>query len=171
MMEVEPSQKICIGQVKEIHLPQGWSKVEQPTADVSSLVVFTPAHELTSQLGFYYRGKPISQDDGAAFEKLLSEHKRALLPNELEKLRYVLADLADLEQFRIRSAEITNLSGRNVLVVEGRWLVSDSDTYEIFINAGDAGTIVQQIYFIAPKDKFYRQIKLIKEALKSIQWL
>jgi hypothetical protein len=158
------------GQIKNICVPDGWSCAQQNNADLSSLVIFTPPDDLSVQLGFYYRGLPISARAGIAFQQLLQTEKEKLSADDLDQIKIVLADVSDQCLFQIFSATTTKLSDRPVLIVQGRWQANQYESYEIFIDAAAQGTVVQQIYFVAPKDKFEALLPAIKQCLASISW-
>jgi len=160
-----------IGQIKDMQVPEGWSRTEQNNVDLSSMIIFTPSDDLEVQLGFYYRGTPISVRDGQAFRALLQTDKGSLAQDDLAGIRNVLADIADDSRFHIFSAGTSTFNGRRVLVVQGRWQANQYESFEMFIDAGKDGTVVQQIYFVAPPDKFDALLPSIKECLDSICWV
>lgn len=171
MTQAKLPESLSFGQVKQISLPAGWLKVPLTTDGLSSLEVYSPADSEKSQLAFYYRGTPLSQDVGEAFQAVLDENKGMLLARDLDNIRYILNERADPEKFQISSVETTSLNGRVLLVVQGRWLSKDTYSYELFIDAGQSGAIVQQIFFLAPKEQYHLHISEVKESLKSIQWV
>lgn len=171
MIDTAPRETCCIGQIKEIEIPNGWFKLPAADNGFDDLVAYSPALTDKSKLAFYYRGKPLSQDSGTAFEAVLQRNKGVLLPMDLDNVRWVLDELGDPEKFQISSAETMDLNGRVILLVQGRWLRDDFYSYDLFINAGDSGTIVQQVFFIAPKDQYFQHLSQVKDALKTVQWL
>ena len=170
MMKTESWTEFSIGQIKRIRIPTDWLKVEQNNPDLSSLVVFHPPSNPMVQLGFYYRGRPLSQSIGEAFQSLLSADARDLTPSQLTPIAAVLDDVFSIEQFHLAGASVQNISGRNVLAVKGRWLSTENESYEIFIDAGRTGTVVQQVYFVAPASEFVQYIDAVMESINALEW-
>ncbi len=169
MKTVESSQKFSIGQIKEISLPQNWIKVNEQNCE-EDLVVFTNSDDVATQIGFYYRGKPISHSEGRVLEQCLQKEQILSLDN-LDSLKSVLADFSYAEKFLLQSIVTSNLNGRIVLIVQGAWMKSQSLNYEILINASGDGTVVQQVFFKAPADVFTRQLPAIKQIFDTIVWI
>jgi hypothetical protein len=118
-----------------------------------------------------WRPHSVSRSDGEAFQALLQADKGSLTAPDLASIKNVLADVADDLQFQIFSATTSNFNGRIALVVQGRWQANQYESFEIFIDAANKGTVVQQVYFVAPPDKFEALLPSIKECLASICWV
>ncbi len=170
-MKLQPTEKCFFGQIETNELPAGWSRTSAIAEGIASLAVFTPSDEPNVQLAFYYRGMPISQQFGEAFKNVLEKNQGVLLPRDLESISYILNDRKNSDKYQMTSAETVNLNGRIVLLVQGSWLGTNAASYEVFINAGRSGCLVQQIAFVAPKESFHRHVQKVKYSLKTIQWL
>lgn len=169
-MKLQPTEKCFFGQIESIDLPAKWSRTNVTAEGIASLAVFTPSDEPNAQLAFYYRGMPISQQFGEAFKNVLEKNPGVLLPRDMDSISYILNDRKDSDKYQMTSVETINLNGRIVLLVQGSWSGTDATSYEVFINAGRSGCLVQQIAFVAPKESFHRHVQKVKESLKTIEW-
>lgn len=165
------TQRLSIGQISDMQLPDGWVKVEQDDSDLSSLILFTPPDDQRAQLGFYYRGIPISPRSGEKFRSLLRQNPGIVSGDQLDELYEVLGDLAAMDEFVLSSVSTFVLNGRTVLLAEGRWVSTEYDSYELLIDAGQGGAVVQQVYFIAPPARFEVLLPTITRCIATIDWV
>jgi hypothetical protein len=167
----EMTQRFSIGQINDMQVPDDWVKVEQDDPDLSSLILFTPPDDQSAQLGFYYRGIPISPRSGEKFRNLLQENPGILSGEQIDELDEVLGDLAAVDKFVLSSVSTLPINGHTVLLTEGRWLSTEYDSYELLIDAGQGGAVVQQVYFVAPPAQFEALIGMIKNCISTIDWV
>ncbi|MFZ0714242.1 hypothetical protein [Mycobacterium sp.] len=154
-----------------MQLPDDWVKVEQDDPDLSSLILFTPPDDQRAQLGFYYRGIPISPRSGEKFRNLLQQNSGVLSGEQVDELHEVLGDLAAVDEFVLSSVSTFVLNGRTVLLVEGSWVSTKYDSYELLIDAGQGGAVVQQVYFVAPSARFDALLPTITSCIATIDWV
>lgn len=166
------TQRFSIGQISDMQVPDDWVKVEQGNpGDLSSLILFTPRDDQSAQLGFYYRGTPISPRSGEKFRNLLRENSGVLSGDQVDELKEVLGDLAAMDKFVLSSASTVVLNGRTVLLTAGSWLSTGYDSYELLIDAGQGGAVVQQVYFVAPSAQFEALLPTITSCIATIDWV
>jgi hypothetical protein len=67
-------------------------------------------------------------------------------------------------------AATRDINQRRVLLVEGTYTESGEDVHAVHIDGDGAGSIIQEIYFQAPKKEYPLHFAEASAALKSIQW-
>jgi hypothetical protein len=140
------------------------------TSHSFSLREFKPANTEDVRLCLYYRGQPISDSAGQTIQAVLGEKPHSLTTREIADLNEVLDDIAYPELFSILSIRTDDLNGKRILLVEGRWLKEQWDTYSLFISCNESGTIIQQVYFLAPVRQYANFIAMVKRCLGAIEW-
>lgn len=116
-------------------------------------------------------GEPLRDAQQAkAFHDILSATPHQLGASEFKSIPEVLQDKANPADFGILSARTQNLSGKNVLIVEGRYKALQQDAYHIYVDSDGTGSNVQEVFYQAPKDKYPAHLKEAKDSFNSIQW-
>ena len=131
---------------------------------------FHPADESTVRLVFFFRGERTSPEAAERFQSILLKGTHVLSLSELKSLKEIMRDKGEAQKFKIFVGATRELNGTKVLVVEGRYLDSQSEVHAIFIDGDGTGLIVQEIYFVAPKGKYPRYFAEATATFKSIQW-
>jgi len=162
------------GQISEMSLPGAWVETGPYSfaggIGTRSFRGIHPPEHPKAILGFYYRGLPVSEEAGDHFHTILAEPPHVLGAAELESLSEVLRDKAWIVDFAKSSARTENINGKQILVVEGRYLGIQEDSCHFFVDALGDGRVVQEIYYQAPKDIYARYLKEAQDSLKSIKW-
>jgi hypothetical protein len=160
------------GQIKKLVLPKGWSEtnLERKNGHAFSLREFSPQTDTEVRLCLYYRGAPFQDQTGTSFKSILKEPAHSLSAKEVRNLADILEDVCDPGSFKPLAIHTQELNGKPVLLVEGRWLKQEWDTYSLYVSADDTGCVVQQIYLLAPTSSFPKYINEIKERLRRIEW-
>ncbi|MBX3135959.1 hypothetical protein KF707_06965 [Candidatus Obscuribacterales bacterium] len=160
------------GQIKRLLLPAGWTETATTGSDnhEQSLREFSPQDSEDTRLCFYYRGFPYELPTGAAFKAVLEAPPHSLPAKEIKSIAGMLEEICQPDSFKPLAIHTQVTGGRTLLVVEGRWLRQEWDTYSLYIAADDSGCVVQQIYFLAPTSSYPKYVKEIKECLRNIEW-
>src|SRR4030095_14258449 len=160
------------GQVKRMTLPGGWQEreIDLDDHDLASLREFNPPGVPQVRLCFYYRGIPIDAESASRFRDLLEKPAHDLEPGELEAVDLVLGNLAYADVFVIETKSTSELNGKRVLMITGRWLESKMRTWAMFIDADGTGSAVQEIHFIAPPEVYDSSLNEVQGALNSVEW-
>lgn len=162
------------GQIETIALPDGW--LEKPQEydyrgiGTRSLREFYPPEEPLARLTFFYRGLPVRKETANAFKSILSRDSHPLSRTELSTLEEILRERLEPTVFNLISARTDNVSGRRVIMIEGRYRETECDLYEVIVDTEGDGTVVQEIYYQAPKDSFFKYLRPAQKAIKSIVW-
>lgn len=166
------SSIVSIGQVDTLKIPPGWKegKAAKPAGGASLLREFHPADNQEVKLCFFYRGTRISDTTGKKFHKVIEHPPHILSSSEVESLREILREKANPAVFKAAAAKTEDIDGKRVLIVEGRYSKTDTETRTIFVDSDGSGTAVQEIFYQAPKADYARHLQVASNALKSIRW-
>lgn len=161
-----------LGQISKMELPPGWEEGldEQSRQHAATYRHYHPVGEPECQIGFYYRGRRTSDAAGRHFLDVLNKPPHKLTRQEFDSLGDVVRDKSEPEDFQVTNVRTIDISGKVVLLVEGRYKDIQQDSKHIFIDADGSGTAVQEIFFQAPKERFPVYAKLAEQSMKSIQW-
>lgn len=162
------------GQIERMTMPEGW--VEGPPRQFQgigtrSLRQFHPPEAREAQICLFYRGLPVDDETGEAFESILRAPEHILSPEETASLSAVLKERADGAVFElVKPAQTTTRGGRKVLVLEGVYKQTKKYLHELLIAADGAGRVIQEIYFIGTQEDYYRYSADVQAAFNSIEW-
>jgi hypothetical protein len=99
----------------------------------------------------------------------LPPHK--LNPEEYGFVETILRDAAESEYFDLSSLHTSILRGEKILIAEGFWKLSTLDSYAVFIDSDENGDCrIDEIYYLAPREKFAAHLPEFRNTLDSIQW-
>lgn len=161
------------GQIKFMSLPSGFvQQFMEPSEWHHSRYVknFHRTDNPNVRLVFYFRGNPLSADEGDNFTHLLAAPTHSLSPDEIQSLELMLYEDCEEEDFNLDQARTETINGRTVLRFAGTWIEPDLYDVGIFINANAKTHLVQEIHFLAPA-KDYEDFKhYLEDALKTILW-
>jgi len=161
------------GQIASIELPDGWiEEAEEPSmfSGGRHSRTFSSPNNSEVRFTFFYRGYPVSEADAEKFSEALGKPPHMVLSAEFHSLSEILGNLSDQDVFKPLISKTDVLNGKTVLVVEGEWLLADQYCQQIFINADGSGTVVQEIFFQAPKLEYARHMKMMKQIFSAINW-
>lgn len=160
------------GIFRRVEIPDGWylKPLHDPAMIITEAIEFKMPGEENVSISFFFRGRPESEVAADAFFSLLALPPHELTGDELQECLLVLDNLADEKQFAIASARTENLNGRCVFIVEGSWLPSQIKTKHMFIDTDGDGSIIQEVYFLAPPEKFERYLPLAEATFNSFEW-
>lgn len=167
-----PNELTDVGQIDHIDLPAGWEegpRYEQREHS-PSYQEFHPPGEKDCQLGFYYRGRRVSDRAAQTFRKILSLAEHVLSHGEFDALSEIVGDKINPADFHVTTARTKSINGKMVLIIDGRYLELQHETSHIFLDADGTGSAVQQIFFQAPVEKFPLYQGVAHRALLSIRW-
>lgn len=167
-----PVEVLNCGQIERMKLPPGWQANQKQEGKIgnSSYRDYTPPDNKEVKMVFFYRGRPVEPGSASAFHGLLEKPAHSLSPAELKSIAEVIRDRQDARDFQMLSARTEDLNGKRVLIVEGRYIQIQQDTYAVLVDADGSGKAVQEIFFQAPKENYMRFSREAKESIKSIQW-
>ena len=162
------------GQIESMTFPKGWTEgVTEPYKGIGnrSYNEVQLAGDKDVAVSFFYRGFPLKDDKQAqAFHDALSKPAHTLTAAELQSMKEVLGDKANPADFNMLSARTEALNGKNVLVVEGRYKQLQQDAYHVYVDSDGSGKNVQEMFYQAPKEKYFAHMKEAKAAFNSIEW-
>lgn len=139
--------------------------------DENGVKVQNRAKDMTSsQIVFFYSGRPNSEADGNAFRNILAEPAHKLSAEELKSLEKTLGDLADKESFKLSEAQSRDVNGKRVLDVKGTWLFNNNQYHGLLFNGDGSGQVVQQIYLMAPESVYRTLNNDLELAAGTIKW-
>lgn len=161
------------GRIRKLVLSGSWSERLEAGKDLgpADLRELSPVEEKEVRLCFYYRGYPVSPVSASAFKKILGSPAHILVKSEIAGIEEILADAASPDVFSILSMRTMELGGKMVLVVDGRWTRQRWDTHSIYIAADADARVVQQVYLLAPPERFPVYLSRLKSDLKEIAWI
>ncbi len=159
-----------LGKIKRITIPDGW-KVESNSDDSGDLITYRHPDEKDVKISCFFRGKPLSQLTSESLLRILASPAHSLNLDEHLSIETVLRDAAETEYFDLKTFRSYEISGQMVLLSEGFWKLSDLDSLAAFIcSVEEEGIRVDEIYFVAPKEKFDKYLPVFQDTLNSIQW-
>ncbi len=161
-----------LGVIRSMLLPEGWLASRQIFAQAgnSYLLRYTPPGLSQVRLCFFYRGKLTEVDSGRALRRILQQKLHRLEPAEIEELSEILRDQSSPELFQLEEAMTIDLNSRAVLMSHGRFVEFNFKAYSIFIDSGEDGCAVQEIYFTAPPQMWDRYLPPVLNSLAAIEW-
>jgi len=162
------------GQIADMTFPKNWKEgTTEPYTGIGhrSYNEVQLAGDKDVAVSFFYRGFPLRDDKQAqAFHDTLGKSPHTLSSAELQSMKEVLGDKANPNDFNMLSARTEALNGKNVLIVEGRYKTLQQDAYHMFVDSDGSGKNVQEVFYQAPKDKYFAHLKEAKTAFGSIKW-
>lgn len=161
------------GQIENLPLPKDWVESNKKFASgigARSFRAFHPKNDEKVALCLFYRGLAMSPTSSEAFHDLLEKKPHPLDLSELASIKEVLRDKKNPADFTIKNAETKDVSGKRVLVVEGRYKELQEDATAMFIDADGTGRFVQEVYYQTPKGHAPESYKAAKDSMFSIRW-
>jgi hypothetical protein len=160
------------GQIAKMSLPPGWEEGPATSGGIGtrSFREVHPEADADAKLCFYYRGLPASDEAGKNFKQILDKQPHILTKNEIVSITEILRGKDDPKTFTPVMIRTEDINGKRVLTVNGRLNEKQADLKSILIDAEGTGTVVQEIYFQAPKELYLRYMKAARDAMNSIQW-
>lgn len=159
-----------LGQIRELTLPKDWKLGTTDSGGMGTFREYHSASRPEAKLCFFYRGMRVSPPDGEAFKTVLDKPAHVLSRAEIQSVADIMRDKDDPKVFQIRGAHTEVINGKKVLVVEGRFIERQHDSYSIYVDSDGTGTAVQEIFFQAPKDDYMLTIKPAQDAIRSVRW-
>ena len=161
------------GQIRHMSIPPGWEEGEPEAYLGIGYRSFREVHPMldpAAKLCFFYRGGPIRPLPGERFHALITSPAHMLSFSEIKTLGEVLRDRQSPTDFAMTMARTEDISGKRVLVVEGRYLDANDETRALFVDADLTGRVIQEIYFQAPRQLYLRYGRLVRDMMNSIAW-
>lgn len=161
------------GQIKEMSLPDGFvQQFMEPSEWHHSRYVknFHRTDNPNVRLVFYFRGNPLSQDEGETFNRLLTNPTHSLSAEELQSLETMLYEDCQPKDFKIVKASTEQLNEKAVLRFEGLWVGPKLYDSGVFIHANPKTHLVQEIHFLSPEKDYEAFKHYFDEALRTILW-
>jgi hypothetical protein len=165
---------ISRGPVRQMRIPHGWSWGERRNSgsQLNSYQELFLRNNPEVTIWFFYRGSRISEASTKLFHEILAKHDHLLSKTEITSLSDVLKEQADPQSFDLLIAKAAEINGRKVLVVEGRYRETHLDRYHLYLEADlhGQGGVIQEIFYQAPKENYFRHLAEAKNAFNTIQW-
>lgn len=159
---------IDYGPIKRMLLPDHWKKLPNPD---DFTIKYCRNDDKDVEIYFFFRGKPASKTTASQFCAVLAKPPHKLDAEELLDLEVVIRDASEDVYFTLTDARTEILSGLMVYVVRGHWKLSEVDSLGIFVDCDGDGKIIEEIYYLAPPDRFEKHLLEVREILNSIEWL
>lgn len=157
------------GQIHKMHIPDGWVKEGSPD-EFTTMISFHHPDEHDVKMSFYYRGKPVDPITAQDFQSVLVQKPHQLKRTEIENIEIVMHNAAEPEYFDFESAHTENVNGKTVLVVKGIWKLSNAQSISVYSQSSNDDGSIDEVYFLAPSDKFSQHSALFSACLSSIEW-
>ncbi len=160
------------GRIGAITLPPGWLEAQQPAGETDKrrFREFTPPGQPVVKICFFFRGHRLADESARAFQSVLEKPGHVLTSAEFATVAEVVRDKAPSEAFKLLIAATRDINQKRVLIVEGHFTETGEDVHSVHIDGDGAGSIVQEIYFQAPKKDYPLHFAEASATLKSIQW-
>jgi hypothetical protein len=167
-----PDQKpvISTGQIEAMSVPDGWVKRDDVNLQAGAgLVEYHPPGHDNICLNSFYRGSRVSTEAAAAFKDCLAQPPHQLQSKELKALQEILRDKSS--DFDIYFAKTSDLNGKRVLSVEGRYKdPNHTGSQTIYVDSDGTGSAVQEISYTASGKDYQNNLAQAHKAFKSIIW-
>lgn len=161
------------GRLRRIQFPQDWVETKRSSEPLSAQDVrsfHAPANDST-QVRLAFGGRAQAASVGHVFVDMLAGPGRELNAGELKSVLPMLGVMADTRWFAIESARTTEVAGRRVLAVGGRYLQDPYAMKTLFVDTDESGTYVQEISFVCPTQDVETAQGLFDHVLASLEWL
>lgn len=161
------------GQLKFIAIPGGFVQQHMEPSEWHHSRYVKNFHRTDNpnvRMVFYFRGNPLSEDEGDNFSRLLATPPHILSPKEIESLEVTLYEDCEPTDFQLSTAKTETINGRAVLRFEGTWIKPDLYDVGIFIHANPKTHLVQELHFLTPAKDYGAFKHHFDEALKTILW-
>ena len=160
------------GQIRSMTLPPNWVEGQSTSGGIGSRL-FREVHPVDApdaKLCFYYRGLPTREEVGNTFSAILAKPAHILSKGEINSISEILRGKDNPKTFSAQMIKTEDINGKRVLTLNGRLIQKQEDVKAILIDADGTGTVIQEIYFQAPKELYLRFMKGARDAMNSIVW-
>jgi hypothetical protein len=159
--------------IKQMLIPPGWieEKEERGPFDLRSRRMFHAPNAERVGVCSYARGKPVNQSAANSFKDVLSKPVHELTASEVSSIALILREASLPGEFDLSSIKTELWNGKIVLVVEGRWVEAQWDTYWLIADIQGTGEFIQEIYYIAPAADYSRFCDVALQSLASLEWV
>lgn len=146
--------------------PDGWLREipELGPRNTSFVLYRAPAPFVV--LGITHRPSSLPEDAFANLVAIFKKRPFALTPADIRKVAPALGNM--LYDFNILVCRTTDIAGRRVLFIEGRW-PDETDSQSILIE-GARGDDVLEVFYRAPKNEYPLHLPAIRKSLSGIRW-
>jgi hypothetical protein len=161
-----------IGPINNITLPADWrpGRSKHRVLGQSAYEEYTPPNDPDVCFFFFYRGLPLEPETARAFAAILRQPPHSLQPAEFESIKPVLRGKENRQQFEINGIQTQNLNGRVVLAITGLYKEDQKQMLSMLVDADGSGAVVEEIEFMAPKDKYAQYLPQAQNAMRSVCW-
>jgi len=161
-----------IGPVSTMVIPADWRPGRQRhnTLGLSFYEEYTPPGEPETILYFYFRGVPLEPEQAGAFKQVLKAPPHTLSEAEVEKIKPLLAGKASPDAFEILSLATELINGKHVLMLTGIYKGEEKPMIELFVDLDGSGSLLHEIEYQAPLDKYTVYLPQMEAAFKSLSW-
>lgn len=124
------------------------------------------------QMEFYYRGHRVNQKDAKAFRDVLDKEPHYLDLNELNSLSQILSGRGWVGDNTQLMAKTEKIDGKTVLIVEQASKLKPVRSRTVLVDADSQrpGSVVQEIIFRAPSDRYSEHVSRAVRSAQSIEW-
>jgi len=160
------------GRIGQMILPPGWTEAQQPAGETDKrrFREFTPPDKPNVKICFFFRGHRVADEVAKAFQAVLEKPAHVVTSAEFAAVAEVVRDKTPSDTFKLLVAATRDVNQKRVLLVEGTYSESNDDVHALHIDGDGAGSIIQEVYFQAPKKEYPLHFAEVSTAFKSIQW-
>lgn len=158
-----------LGAIEGFTIPDTWKLGRRSERAYGYIYSWQPQTQPNVSLNISYRGRPLSEADAAKFKSTLASGARTLSTPELSTLSGIVRELSSATAFTVNAAKVIDIDGTAVLQVTGAYKDQHVDKHALFINADGAGRIVQELSYIAPRDKYQNFASVAQNTFSSLK--
>jgi hypothetical protein len=157
--------------IASMRVPEGWKELPQTHSDQRAMWKFAVSGDMQAVFCLFSLGIPVGPQDAYNLCFLLTVPSHTLQPGELQSVGRIFRHDPEGTAFRIESAHTKDMGQRRILFLEGTWIQDGLRMLRIFVPRGPGGTIIEEIYFLAPPDKYALYREAVDAVLQSIEWI
>ncbi len=160
-----------IGAINRITLPKDWVQglVRRNLLGHSFYEEYTAAGAPEVRLFFFYAGATVEASVAAAVKESLAQPSHVLSQKEASQLSPLLRARHG-PAFVRQAFQTEDLNGRMVLLLTGSYTEDNKNMICMFIPCDEAASVILELEFQAPADKFANFRNAAVRSIKSICW-
>lgn len=160
------------GPVKELQIPENWiqENTKRNQNALKSFIKYHHPHDTNIQICVHYKGLPVSDNSALLFSKVLESDIENLTTSNLDSLQEILGNLAISQEFKTEESKLVSKNGKRLLQVDGSWVNLSLKSRSYFIDAREDGSIVYELYFASPTEKFDEYWAEVDRSIQSVVW-
>lgn len=163
-----------LGSIKTMAIPAIWKSLplEHSSSRTPDQVSqpYALKEDETVRFILFYRGKQVYPDIASDFLNVLKEPPHELDTREYASIEVVLRHMSEDDFFAREFVRTESINGKTVLTAQGIWKESGLKNLGVFINGNADGSLIDELHYYAPQEKFDRFLPAAKEILASLKF-